>query len=163
MCSAPQRCKQSCRAVHDAMRRGEGRESNCSPLWKSPLWEEGGRKVEKGGRGGWRGRRDNGWRARAIDPCRVFQGCWWCEAGGCVILSCAAWVWLYKSNYLNFWFEIILGAAIGWPTGAGNGKKLSSSQAQLGQENAWLLLSFFPFPVGHPVAAHSKLYLIQYW
>ena len=44
---------------------------------------------------------------------------------------------------------------IGWPTG--NGKKLSCSQAHLGQQHAWLLLSFFPFPVGHPMSAGCKL------
>ena len=47
---------------------------------------------------------------------------------------------------------IVPGAATGWPTGYG--KKLSSRQAQL-RQHAWLLLSFFPFPVGHPVAAHG--------
>ena len=44
--------------------------------------------------------------------------------------------------------KFIQGGWGGWP--AGNGKKLSSSQAQLARQHAWLLLTFFPFPVGHP-------------
>ena len=44
----------------------------------------------------------------------------------------------------------------GRPTG--NGKKLSSSQAQLGRQHAWLLLSFFPFPVGYPELEHCTFH-----
>ena len=42
----------------------------------------------------------------------------------------------------------------GRPTG--NGKKLSSSQAQLGRQHAWLLLNSLPFPVGQTIYAHCK-------
>ena len=42
----------------------------------------------------------------------------------------------------------------GWPPG--NGKKLSSCQAQ---QHAWLLLNLFPFPVGHP--PHPPCSLMQ--
>ena len=42
-------------------------------------------------------------------------------------------------------------ADIGWPSG--NGKEVSCSQAQLGIQQAWLLLTFFPFSVGHPMSA----------
>ena len=42
----------------------------------------------------------------------------------------------------------------GWPTG--NGKKLSSSQAQVGQATCLLLFRFFPFPVGHPMSAGCR-------
>ena len=40
-----------------------------------------------------------------------------------------------------------------------NGKKLSSSQAQLAGPG--IMLSFFPFPTGHPAAAHGALAFVD--
>ena len=63
------------------------------------------------------------------------------------------WTTLYvggeKQCYCSRITPSLQPADLGLPTG--NGKKLSCSQAQLGQ--AWLLLSFFPFPVGHLLSA----------
>ena len=53
-----------------------------------------------------------------------------------------------SGNKMAMQFIYVQGGWGGWPTG--NGKKLSSSQAQLRKQHAWLLLNFFPFPVGHP-------------
>ena len=66
------------------------------------------------------------------------------ESGGKIILQ----------SFTNYRICIIQFSCSGWPTG--NRKKLSSSQTQLSRQHAWLLLKFFPFPVGHPEHEHCK-------
>ena len=64
----------------------------------------------------------------------------------------------YKSRWRDTtstspkWVSDLQPADIGWPTG--NGKKLSCSQAHLGQATGLAVaLNVFPFPVGHPMSA----------
>ena len=62
---------------------------------------------------------------------------------------------LHPESQVKGWvnLSLLLGADTGWPRR--NGKKLSCSQACcLAQLScAWLLLSFFPYPVCHPMSA----------
>ena len=57
---------------------------------------------------------------------------------------------IYTSTYIQ-------PADIGWPTG--NGKKLSCTRHNWARQQAWLLLRFFPFPVGHPMSAGCTYFL----
>ena len=48
-------------------------------------------------------------------------------------------------------FSPVQGGWGGCPTG--NGKKLAAARHSWARQHAWPLLSFFPFPVGHPMSA----------